>query len=456
MKIVVLNGSPKGDVSVTMQYIAYIRKKFPDHSYEIFNIAHQIKKIEKDTAAWDTILAGIRSADLVFWAFPLYYLLVCSQYKRFIELIFERGAQDAFSGKYAASLSTSIHFFDQTAHAYIHAVSDDLGMKFLGAFSAEMKDLLKEEERKRLEKFTSLLFTAVNEKIPVQPETAPLIPLSFLYVPGREQKNVQAGTKKVVIVTDDDGSSPNLAAMTVRLRSGFSGPVEIINLHGLDIRGGCLGCCQCGYDNTCVYNDGYLDFFKNKLVPADIIIMAGSVHDRYLSSAWKQFFDRSFFKGHTPGLDGKQIGFVIAGPVRQISCLKEALAAWVDNGGCHAHFVTDEVEESGDLDALLDTMAGRLVQGAESGYIPPHTFYAVGGHKIFRDNIYAGMRFVFQADYRYYREHKMFDFPQADVKTRLLNAVLIPLTRIPGFRKKVFADMKHHMTEPFAPVLRDA
>jgi len=48
-------------------------------------------------------------------------------------------------------------------------------------------------------------------------------------------------------------------------------------------------------------------------VPADIIIMAGSVHDRYLSATWKQFFDRSFFKGHTPGLDGKQIGFVIAG-----------------------------------------------------------------------------------------------------------------------------------------------
>ena len=113
-------------------------------------------------------------------------------------------------------------------------------------------------------------------------------------------------------------------------------------------------------------------------------------------------------------------------------------------------------QDSGELDALLDAMAGRLVQGAETGYIPPQTFYAVGGHKIFRDNIYGGMRFVFQADYRYYREHGMFDFPQADLKTRLLNAVLIPLTRIPGFRKKVFADMKHHMIEPFEPVLRDA
>jgi multimeric flavodoxin WrbA len=456
MKIVVLNGSPKGTVSVTMQYVAYIRKKFPEQSYEILNIAHEIKKIEKDDLAWNKTLDSIRSADMVLWAFPVYVMLVCSQYKRFIELVFERKAQDVFAGKYAASLSTSIHFFDQTAHAYIHAVSDDLGMKYLGFYSAEMKDLLSGEERKRLEKFTSLLITGVQEKVPVQRENAPLVWPAHSYVPGMQPKTPDPGTKKVVILMDSDGSSPNLAAMTGRLLKNFSGSVEQINLHDVNIRGGCLGCCQCGYDNTCVYTDGYVDFYKNRLVPADIIIIAGSVHDRYLSSAWKQFFDRSFFKGHTPGLGGKQIGFVIAGPVSQIPCLKEALAAWADNGRCHAHLVTDEVQESGELDALLDTMAGRLMQGAETGYIPPHTFYAIGGHKIFRDNIYRGMRFVFQADYRYYCEHGMFDFPQADLKTRLLNAIFIPLTRIPGFRKKVFADMKHHMIEPFEPVLRNA
>ncbi len=456
MKIVVLNGSPKGDISVTMQYIAYIRKKFPEHVYEILNVAHDIRKIEKDTEIWNKTIDSIRSADMVLWAFPLYYLLVCSQYKRFIELIFERKAQDVFAGTYAASLSTSIHFFDQTAHAYIRAISDDLGMNYIGFYSAEMRDLLKEEERKRLEKFVYLLVTAVEERIPVQRVNAPLVWPIRSYVPGKEQKTLHKGTKKVVILTDSDGSSPNLAAMTDRLLKNFSGAIEMINLHDVNIKGGCLGCCQCGYDNTCVYTDGYVDFFKNKLVPADIIIMAGSVHDRYLSSTWKQFFDRSFFKGHTPGLEGKQIGFVIAGPLHQIPHLKEALTAWADNGRCHVTFVTDEVSDAGELDALLDSMAGRLMQAAETGYIPPHTFYAVGGHKIFRDSIYGGMRIAFQADYRYYQEHGMFDFPQADRKTRLLNAVLIPLTRIPGFRKKVFSDMKHHMIEPFEPVLRNA
>ncbi|MGD0534157.1 MAG: NAD(P)H-dependent oxidoreductase [Methanoregula sp.] len=456
IKIVVLNGSPNGDISVTMQYIAYIRKKFPEHTYEILNVAHEIRKIENDTGLWNKTMESIRSADMVLWAFPLYVMVVCSQYKRFIELIFERKTEEAFAGTYAASLSTSIHFFDQTAHAYIHAISDDLGMKYLGFYSADMKDLLSGEERTRLEKFTSLLVTAVQEKMPVQRENAPLVWPSLAYVPGKEQKPILAGTKKVVLLTDDDGSSLNLAAMTDRLKKNFSGSVEMINLHDVNIKGGCLGCCQCAYDNICVYTDGYVDFYKNRLVPADIIIMAGQVHDRYLSSAWKQFFDRSFFKGHTPGLKGKQVGFVITGPLHQIPGLKEALTAWADNGGCHAQFVTDEVMSSGELDALLDTLAARLVQAAGTGYIPPHTFYAVGGHKIFRDSIYGGMRFVFQADYRYYVEHGLFDFPQSDLKTRVFNAILIPLTRIPGFRKIVFADLKHHMIEPFKPVLRNA
>jgi multimeric flavodoxin WrbA len=52
----------------------------------------------------------------VLWAFPLYYLLVASQYKRFIELIFENNSTAAFKGKYAAVLTTSINFYDHTAH----------------------------------------------------------------------------------------------------------------------------------------------------------------------------------------------------------------------------------------------------------------------------------------------------------------------------------------------------
>ncbi|MFA5416622.1 MAG: NAD(P)H-dependent oxidoreductase, partial [Methanoregula sp.] len=140
MKIIVLNGSPKGDISVTMQYVAYMQKKFPSHDYQILHVAQDIRKIEKDRGVFDRIMDAVRSADLVIWAFPLYFLLVPSQYKRFIELVFERSTQEAFSEKYTASLSTSIHFFDQIAHNYVHAVCDDLGMRYCGFYSADMMD----------------------------------------------------------------------------------------------------------------------------------------------------------------------------------------------------------------------------------------------------------------------------------------------------------------------------
>ena len=454
MKVVVLNGSPKGDVSVTMQYIAYVKKKFPGNTYEILNVAAEIKKTEADAARKDALIGSIKSADLVIWAFPLYFLLVSSQYKRFIELIFGMKEKEVFSGKYAISISTSINFFDQTAHAYIRGISDDLGMNYLGAYSAEMRDLLNVAERKRLETFASIIFSAVDGKIPVQRESAPVIASEFTYVPGTDPIPLDTGAKKIVILTDDDGRSANLTAMVQRLQKRFSGSAEVVNLHNLDIRGGCLGCCQCAFDNTCVYTDGYVDFYRNTLLASDIIILAGSVRDRYLSWTWKQFFDRSFFKGHTPGLSGKQVGFAISGPASQIPTLKEALSAWADNGSCNAYFVTDEPKESGNLDALLDAFAGRLLMASDMGYIPPHTFYAVGGHKIFRDAIYSGMRFVFQADYQYYRDHRMFDFPQSDLKTRCMNAVFIPLTKIPKFRKKMFNDLKHHMIRPFEKVLK--
>src|SRR5271157_6396303 len=153
MKIVVLNGSPKGDVSVTMQYVHFLQKKFLQHELKILNISQRLPVIEKDEEKFREVIDEVRSADGVLWAFPLYYLLVHAHYKRFIELIFERGVKGAFQGKYTAALSTSIHFYDHTAHNYINAICDDLGMRFVESFSADMTDLLKEEGRTQLAQF---------------------------------------------------------------------------------------------------------------------------------------------------------------------------------------------------------------------------------------------------------------------------------------------------------------
>lgn len=76
MQIIVLNGSPKGDVSVTMQYVHFIQKNFPQHELKILNISHRTQAIEKEENVFQEIIDEIKSANAVLWAFPVYFLLV--------------------------------------------------------------------------------------------------------------------------------------------------------------------------------------------------------------------------------------------------------------------------------------------------------------------------------------------------------------------------------------------
>jgi len=91
-------------------------------------------------------------------------LVVSAQYMRFIELISERSAKDAFKNKYTASLSTSIHYFDHIAHNYIRSVAEDLDMKYTDGLSLDLIDLRKEEERKNIIYFAEDFFNSMQHK----------------------------------------------------------------------------------------------------------------------------------------------------------------------------------------------------------------------------------------------------------------------------------------------------
>ena len=196
---------------------------------------------------------------------------------------------------------------------------------------------------------------------------------------------VETEGKKVLIVADDLTENPNLQKMVERLRQTFSPAAELVQLKDIDIKGGCLGCVQCGFDNVCVYEgkDGFIDFFNKKIKTADILFFAGAIHDRYLSSLWKCYFDRSFFNGHTPVILDKQIGFVISGPFSQIYNLREILEASVEiqHAGL-VGFVSDDMGSPAEINIALQNMASRSVAQSKLGYIPPPTFYQVAGKQI--------------------------------------------------------------------------
>ncbi len=58
------------------------------------------------------------------------------------------------------------------------------------------------------------------------------------------------------------------------------------------------------------------------------------------------------------------------------------------------------------------------------------------------------LRFVFQADHRYYKSHGLYDFPQKNYKVRRMNLIMTLLTKIPPFRKKFLKILKEQMVKP--------
>ena len=456
MKIIVLNGSPKGIKSVTIQYVHYIQNNFPEHELKIINISQRIKKIENDARILKSILDDIKSSDAVLWAFPVYVMLVPANYKRFIELISKDGVKEVFHNKYTAFLATSIHFFDHTAINYINAVCDDLNMKPVGAFSAEMYDLEKANERENLLLFGKNIFDAFARNTPTSRSYMPLIQQDFNYVADDLKSKIDVKGKKLLIITDSESNQSNLFKMVERFKASFSTEIYTINLRDLDIKGSCLGCIRCGYNNKCIYEDKdeYINFYNTKVKTADILVFASTIRDRFLSAKWKVFFDRSFFNNHAPTLTGKQIGYIISGPLRQIPNLRQILDAYVEMQGANCvGFITDEDQESTNISNMLDEFAKSLIKYSNNNYIKPETFLAVGGKKIFRDEVWGRIRFPFRADYLFYKNNKLYDFPQKEYKIRIRNEILSFLLKFPAIRKEVNKKMKEGMLKPLQKVL---
>ncbi|AIQ13003.1 NAD(P)H-dependent oxidoreductase [Paenibacillus durus] len=453
MKIVVLNGSPKGDDSVTLHYIKYIEKKFPQHVFTYLNVAHSIKKLENDLAFFGNVMESVKSSDGVIWAFPLYVCLVHSNYKRFIELIWERGAQDVFRDKYTASVATSIHFFDHTALSYIHSICDDLGMRYIDFFSAHMNDLTKETERSSLIFFAENFFESINKKIKTLRTYMPIEYNIGEYIPTEIKATVENKGQKIVIVTDSVDQTKNIGRMVERFRKLTQ--AELINISAIDIKGGCTGCIKCGFDNQCMYGKSDdIQMIYEKIRGFDIIVFAGAIKDRYLSARWKMFIDRSFFRTHQPLYTGKQIGYLISGHLSQNHNLREILQTTTEMDGANlVGILTDEYEN--EINEMMEDFAQNLVQFSVRHYIRPHTFLGIGGMKIFRDDIWGPLRFVFQGDHRYYKKHRFYDFPQKKYGMRMVNAILMTLTKIPPVKKTIRQNIKSSMTIPHKNVLKN-
>lgn len=453
MKISILNGSPKGELSLTLQYLNYIKKHFSEHEFTIFHTGKDINKIEEGGVYFDSILEEIKKSDGIIWVFPVYCFLAPYPVHRFIEIISEKNKKDIFKDKYGTAITTSVHFYDHTAHNYIHSISEDLGMKYLDGFSAEMQDLLKEKEREKLLTFSKNFFNFIKEKMPVERKfKSPSYEMTE-YKPGDVKEIPKRSNKKIVLLTDakEEDSSLNRMIEVFQKVSPFE--TEVINIREINIKGGCVSCYLCTYDNVCVYKDDFTDLINKRVIPADGIVWAAKIKDRSFSSRWKMYMDRSFFKGHCPVFAGKQFGYLISGPLRDIANLREVIEAKTQIGRANmAGIVTDEYEDSNYITSLIETLAKQILMGMEENFIKPRNYLEVGGHMIFRDLIYRSWG-MFRADYLFYKKHDLFDYPQKNIKERFQNLMYAIMLMLPGMRKEFYKRAKEEMIKPHKEII---
>ncbi|SCG84317.1 iron-sulfur flavoprotein [Proteiniborus sp. DW1] len=223
MKVLVLNGSPKGDYSITLQTSLYLEKNFPEHKFHFLHVGRYIKSFEKDFSAVSDVITDV---DLIIFSYPVYTFIAPSQLHRFIELLKTSGLN--LSGKFVTQITTSKHFYDVTAHKYIQDNCQDLGMKYIKGLSADMDDLLTENGRKEAKKFFEYVCWSIEhdiyETIPNYTVTAKYLPVSAV----TSSQDEKGGD--VVIVTDYAKDDKQLNDMIDRFRAVLKYKSRIVNI----------------------------------------------------------------------------------------------------------------------------------------------------------------------------------------------------------------------------------
>ena len=442
MKILVLNGSPKGKYSITLQTMLYLQKRYGDHTFEILNVGQKIKSLEKD---FSPALQAMENAELLIFSYPVYTFIAPAQLHRFIELVKASGID--LTGKFATQISTSKHFYDVTAHRYIQDNCQDLGLKYIRGLSADMDDLLTEKgQQDAVAFFEHTLWAMANDHYEPAPEKqAPvqLKPATLTESPEGEKNG------DVVIVTDCRPEDQLLAGMIRRFQAVLPRKTRVVNIREYPFRGGCLGCFNCAVSGKCVYTDGFDEYLRGQIQTAQAIVYAFTVSDHSMGAAFKLYDDRQFCNGHRTVTMGMPIGYLVSGAYSREFNLQMIVEGRAQVG---SNFLAGVATNEADPDRAIDDMARNLEYALVNRYVPPQNFYGVGGMKIFRDLIWL-MQGMMRADHKFYKAHGQYDFPQKKRGMMLKMYLVGSLLANPKLKAKMGNAMYEGMLMPYKKLL---
>lgn len=434
MKILVINGSPKGKNSVTYQTVRFLQRKFPKDDFEVIHAGAQIALWERDMSA---LKASAEAAQMILFAYPVYTFMAPSQLHRFIAHMKEQEID--LSGKYVTQITTSKHFYDITAHQYIEDNCKDMGMRVLRGFSADMDDLLTKKGQLQVITYWNYVKHIIEEETSPFEEECDTVPL-----------DKKSGKHRIIIVTDCTKENERLRRMIVDFRKALPYTSHVVNLQNFEFKGGCLGCFHCATDGSCIYQDGFDDFLRNKIQRSDSIVYAFSIKDHSMGTLFKTYDDRQFCNGHRTVTMGKPTAYLIDGEFSQEENLQMILEARSQVGG---NFLASIATNEGVGADSPKVCADKLAYALDHRMMVNENFYGVGGMKIFRDLIFE-MQGMMQADHKFYKKHHLYDFPQKKVGTILFMKLVGLLLRLPQSKGQMQSKMTEGMLMPYERIIK--
>ena len=459
MNITVLNGSPKGDYSVSLHYVKYIDKISGDE-FRYFNVGQKIHSLEKSPERRDDVINSVRDSDLILICTPVYSFLITYQLMRFFEVLNQQ-ERKAFEGKYCSQIFTSMHFFDHTARDYMSGLLYSLGAKPLMSFCAETEDLKTVRGQQLLESFWKQVLGKLERNAPaVMPMLAGGAEETDVYNPDlpcdmQSAPDSQVSEKEFLIIADRTSVNSNLSKMIRKFQNEAAFKTRILYIEDMPGKGGCLGCLNCTIDGECIYNDGFSEFHKDNILHADGIIYAAEIKDGWFHSCWKRYDDRCFYNGHRISQKGMPAGYLISGPLSSYPLITEILKGRSEVGQLMLlDIISDDCNSSGEIDERISEMAKFAGDVLINKYELPSSFLGTGGLRIFRDLIYT-MRGFMREDHRFYKLNKMYDFPHKKRKSIIQGYLIGWLMKIPSLKKRMIKEMKNSMIRDYQKLIEE-
>jgi len=301
----------------------------------------------------------------------------------------------------------------------VRFVSEQLGLGYVGDVSAEGNPFSGYEDEEVTEDSCRILAGQLNRS------------LADGYVPARHYPPVdrrylspmhrgpgfavddpavpKTGDKTILVLTGNHLSEdPANASVIESIRRYSRNRVEVIELQDRQVSP-CVGCYLCDFheDGICVLKDEY-EAIKQQLHQADGIVLVGTCASGMVDCHLKAFLDRCWGITHRPSLKGKY-GFVVATGGGSL----EAEAAWFLRNILNkygARCLAELSQSAANAPAFSATLR-RTVEdqdlALDEKWQIAERFGTRGVTLTFRDLV-AEYGMLLRADYRFYKEHRMF------------------------------------------------